>query len=233
MDTSYATTDGGRTWTSASMPGTFRAYDLQCPSPEDCVSTGEAPGTYDVTNPNGPDGFANSGAAAYTTDGGRSWKRGSVPSPQSMVTGLSCSNASHCMALNGNDPTVAVFTDNGGSSWTTSSIDRSTTLSLHATACPSSVDCWATGDDVPDGVRPSSGEFSPVIFATTDGGVTWSSSALPPTQGATATSVGRISCPSTTECRALEYRSVPGSSTNRVVLLTYRASSSGPSGRSA
>jgi hypothetical protein len=37
---------------------------------------------------------------------------------------------------------------------------------------------------------------------------------LPAAQGATSTSVGEISCPSTTECLALEYQNVPGSSTN-------------------
>lgn len=220
-DTSYATSNGGVTWSHVSLPGTFRTDALQCPSADDCVATGQAPGAYRVTDPMGTGGFAGSGAVAYTTNGGLSWARGSVPSPQFTIAGLSCSDASHCVALNTNNlitkpiSTVAIFTDDGGASWTTSTIDESTSLNLSSTACSSSIDCWATGDSLSQGVvTSSSGSSSPVIFATSDRGETWTSSPLPAAQGATSTSVGEISCPSTTECLALEYQNVPGSSTN-------------------
>jgi photosystem II stability/assembly factor-like uncharacterized protein len=226
-DTSYATTDGGHTWTSSAMPGTFRTDDLQCPSAEDCVATGQAPDAYRVTDPSGADGFANSGAVAYTTDGGLSWSRGSVPSPQFTITGISCSGSSSCIALNVNslvtqpESSVAIFTNDGGANWTTSTIDPSTPLNMFATACSSPADCWAAGASVPDGVLPSPEGQVPEIFNTDNGGTTWTNSELPSGQVGTATSVGEISCPSADQCLGLEYQRVVGSSTNRVVLLIY------------
>ena len=73
---SSVTTDGGATWASSFVPGTFRAYAVQCVTASVCVATGQAPKAYEITNPQDAHGIA---AVIYSTDGGTTWTPAEVP----------------------------------------------------------------------------------------------------------------------------------------------------------
>jgi photosystem II stability/assembly factor-like uncharacterized protein len=206
---SSVTNDGGATWASSFVPGTFRAYAVQCVTASVCVATGQAPKAYEITNPQYAHGIA---AVIYSTDGGTTWTSAEVPGRGDLVGALSCADASHCMIVDGStgrDPNTMVLTSSdGGQTW---SVDPTPgfvpSLTLTHVSCPTPTDCWLTGTTSPVANSPASAQG--IILSTTDGGQTFESEQVPSYQGTKLQYVGPVTC--TTAASCLAFAPPPGS----------------------
>ena len=146
VGTAYATTNGGTTWVSQTLPsGVEGLTDIACTSTSDCIAGG--------TNTSGA-------AIIATTNGGSSWTNESVPSGASDITGgIACPSASDCFIAAGSDQILA--TTNGGMTWAIETLSGPN--GLDGIACSSTTDCLVDA-------HSNSG---PYVEATTDGGTTW------------------------------------------------------------
>ena len=150
---SNVTTDGGHTWSSAAMPGAFRGYALVCSSPDLCIAAGTEPTTYRITDPTTQ---GRPAAVLYSSDGGVTWTRGSVPAGGDLIGSMSCADPSHCMAIDtafgpGHRSSGVLITDNGGQTWSASPSSNLTPLNLLTISCPTDSDCWVSGSTLPAG----------------------------------------------------------------------------------
>ena len=96
---------------------------------------------------------------------------------------VDCANATTCVAVGGDNNLqgAAMFSSNGGQSWTTASTISGLPV-LNAVNCSTPLDCVAVGQGV--------------VTTSTDGGQTWSPHSIP-TSDTTLLGVG---CPSPTNC---------------------------------
>ena len=78
------------------MPGTFRGYALECNTPDLCIAAGTEPTGYQITDPTTQ---GRPAAVFYSSDGGVTWTRGSVPAGGDVIGSMSCADPSHCMAI--------------------------------------------------------------------------------------------------------------------------------------
>jgi photosystem II stability/assembly factor-like uncharacterized protein len=210
---SSATNDGGHTWTSSPLPGTFRAYALQCSSSGRCIAGGYRPTAYRVSDPGTEGGSA---AALYSSDDGRTWSPASVPPSGRILLYVSCSDSTHCVGISqtlGGPRHFAshlLDTDDGGKSWFTSSgaIPR---LNLLTISCPSREVCWVGGNRAGDGGVG-------VVYSTNTGGKNWIVGQLPKDGGLLLGPVLGLSCSGRTHCLALANPST--SSIGRQILLS-------------
>jgi photosystem II stability/assembly factor-like uncharacterized protein len=122
------------------------------------------------------------------------WSGVSV-SPNTTLLGISCLTVSTCFAggsANEVQPSVAgvIFeTQNGGASWTPSTLPAQITSVSSISCVPSSSFCIAVGVD---------GSTGGVILRTTNGGTTWSSQPVP----ANEIGLASVSCSSVSDCVA-------------------------------
>jgi len=197
-DSTYVTADGGQTWTTAAVPGTFRANSLECFTGDTCIATGMTPSTYQITNPSA----STPAGAIYSTDGGFTWTASQVtqtwPGGGSIVA-MSCSNAQDCLATevpNGQGGDYAlVSTEDGGKSWAPLDGNLPSDLTLLSIACPTMSNCSVAGSDDSTGTG--------VVFNTTDGGQTWNSVPLPTVEGVVPNEVMSLTCGSASSCHAV------------------------------
>jgi photosystem II stability/assembly factor-like uncharacterized protein len=207
---SSVTSDGGATWASSFVPGTFRAYALQCVTASVCIATGQAPKGYEITNPQDAHGIA---AAIYSTDGGATWTPAEGLGGGDVIGALSCADASHCMVIDasdGADPNTTVLTSSdGGQTWSADPTPGFVpSLTLTHVSCPTPTDCWLTGTTSPVTNSPASAHG--VILSTTDGGQTFESEQVPSYQGTMLQYVGPVACSTASSC--LAFAPPPGSS---------------------
>lgn len=215
------TTDGGATWSTASLPSSFRAVAIDCPSAARCVAGGywtPAPGApasiTQVTTP---------GALLVSTNGGSTWSAASAPPGGNIVTAISCADVRHCVALENSlgreQLTKQVLRSvDGGKSWTSAPGHISATLRLGHVACPSANQCWFTGATAPGGRTTTT---HGVIISTGNGGRTFRTEPLPNAQGQVLPFVGDVSCPSVRRCTALAVSPSAGATLGMQIVLSY------------
>jgi photosystem II stability/assembly factor-like uncharacterized protein len=174
-----ATTNGGSSWRSQTLPRNIEYLDsLSCPNSADCWAVG---GT-------------TSGTAAVvgTTNGGRTWQSLAVPNGLGGLSSVSCPNSADCWAVGDNTSFSAgavVATTDGGRRWTPELLPNKVEY-LDGVSCPSRADCWAVG-----GTSSGAG----AVVGTTNGGSTWKSQALP--SGIAA--LNGVSCRTNVRCLAV------------------------------
>jgi photosystem II stability/assembly factor-like uncharacterized protein len=149
----FYSSDGGSSWTSASMPTTGSASigpvtSLSCSDASDCLAST----------------FAGSGSLSsdvlVTTDGGETW---TLPAAQglqsSLLSSTSCATSSYCWASGSAIPPgsgnpirldslqpLLTATDDQGASWTTAELSPSIGVKVvDAVSCPSAPTCFALG----------------------------------------------------------------------------------------
>jgi photosystem II stability/assembly factor-like uncharacterized protein len=196
----FLTTSGGQSWTSTPGPSdltsTSGIADLSCTTASSCVAVASDPG--------GPTGAAE---AYVTKDAGSTWTEANLP--QDYVPGpgaLQCIGSSMCASVgfvqspegsSGPPSAMALYSTDGGLTWTTASLPVTTAAFLHL-SCADASDCMATffAKGTQDGV-----------LVSYDGGETWSETASSPQ----AFKFG-ISCPSASDCwtSGLAPRTAPG-----------------------
>lgn len=194
------TTNGGLSWMQAPMPASAGG-SVQCFADGRCITPG-----------------------AYSTDGGVTWSRGSLPSGIHGVWSMSCGDnadcvadamsfpaseqapttcaASHCLSA----VTEVIVTTDGGQSWTQVSASGFVSNALPSMSCVTATTCWAAGSilQFPGGVLTiggPQGKQQPVLESTDNQGQTWRAAELSAGYGITA--VGNVSCSTTTSCFAI------------------------------
>ncbi len=167
------TADGGAHWAVEPLPpGLARATDLACTDLGHCVAAGFGPSAG-----GGPTGPA---VSAVTTDGGAHWVLSGLPptfTPR-VLTGLQCPSPTACVMVgldqsSGVDRPAAVFSTDGGGSWSPSSLPAALpTGSVWSVSCGEAASCTALVPSAAPG-EPTSALSPTQAVTTTDGGRTW------------------------------------------------------------
>ena len=182
---------GWRLNTSGPAPG-----DLSCPTTSACYVTGDG-----STSDSGP---ADLDSLYFSDDGGLNWEVLALPAGFSFTAPLSCSDSADCSGggLLNRQP-VFISTADGGHEWTVLPVPFSDEFVSVACASPSNcagITASASVLSAIDGSEGASSQPGEVFVATSDGGRTWSSTALPP-----AESVTSLACPSVSSCTVIGY----------------------------
>ena len=197
------TSDGGTTWTAASVPNGVTSLDaVSCSTSSTCTAVGgesiiastDGGATWSIqSTPSGVAGLSGVACSssstctavgagiAATTDGGSTWDAQSVPTGQNGLVSLSCPSTADCTAVEGD--TVARTVD-GGSVWTDQTV---ASANLIAVSCPTTEVCFAVGAGV---------------WVTTDGGISWSPTGSLPGIGG---DFRGISCTSVEHCVVVSF----------------------------
>jgi photosystem II stability/assembly factor-like uncharacterized protein len=217
----FTTEDGGSSWSPSNTGGALLQL-LAC-SGTTCIGSGTLP----ASTP----GLEPATINLYSHDSGITWKQAVVPSGfgflDSSSESMECADTSRCLGIGGvqsnprePDANAVVESSDGGATWR--SVPTLANYAAMAISCATAQDCWIAGGGRADPGASSSpityqpGEAapvpatSPVIFATPDGGQTWSKITVPrPQQVPEGTSVsslaviGQISCPTVAVCVGL------------------------------
>ena len=208
-------TDGGATWSGASVPAAAGIETaVSCPSTTVCVTDGllstDGGATWTATPSTGLQGYTqiscgavhscvavgvtgpyNTPALGYSTDEGATWTLSTVPAGLNALGDVSCTSASDCMATAGTNTGLGLIliTTDGGATWSLTP-EQSPQYGVYL-SCSSPTDCIAAE-------RASSGT-TVVMFATTNAWATWTAVTMP----ASVVSVSGISCASTSDCTVI------------------------------
>ena len=206
----YFTTDAGHDWTASAFSATFvpdigSADDLQCFPNGRCISVGTSTSS----------AVQNTASMIYSTDGGATWESSTEPSVESDADVMSCADAEHCVSIEAmtqhdgmQNTTGVLVTDDGGQSWSASPADGLAAanglspLTFDAISCPTTTQCWASGEAGGSPKFDSNVPTQGQLMATADGGQSWHTEQLPAVQDATLQGVTSVSCPTATYCFA-------------------------------
>lgn len=183
------TQDGGDTWKPSNLPVTLSgATPLSCAGADICATLG--------IDPSGNSSFLE------TTDGGTTWVALAGPAQFTSSVGLTvlgCATAQSCMAV-ASDPggqsgtALAFVTNDGGTSWTDSSLPSD--FVPGGLQCTSPESCAVSGYyQSPGG---SSATAAGTVLYTSDDGATWTTATIPSDLG----SLSSISCADSADCLA-------------------------------
>jgi len=211
-------TDGGTTWSVAPLAATFSPSwpdGLSCVG-EQCVVTGTDGATATST-------VTARAAAWYSTDGGVTWSPSTVSPGPAVLQAVSCVGP-HCVGAafgpagsagssataRPYGPSQAMASADGGRTWGPAGSNGLPAAYLSTVACSTATQCWAGGFLATSGGAPPAG----VLVSTADGGVTWTTVALPTTHttsqqpgggptGVDIENVSSVSCAASSRCLAM------------------------------
>jgi photosystem II stability/assembly factor-like uncharacterized protein len=172
-------TDGGNTWSSASLPpATYGLGSVTCPTTTLCIAVGAE--------------------ILVSADGGQTWQIRTVVGGTEALRSISCSSASQCVAIgpnpggvqNADAAATAVITTDGGETWQQESLPAGT-AALEQLSCATTT-CFAGG--------PTTTPKGQATFVTsTDGGSTWATASAP----SAMSDVADLACPAAHNCVAV------------------------------
>jgi photosystem II stability/assembly factor-like uncharacterized protein len=216
---SARTTDGGRSWSSESLPsglGVNYVSQLSCAdalhcwmigmiaisiqNAPQCAGLGLSPGAGSTTTPTSPQSPA---VAAVAQTESQAMSRQLLKDAGSKE--FFCGHPGQPTFIG-----ALASTRDGGLSWTPDSLPDDVPQPMFSDlSCPTDTQCWVTGSDaVPRQVGTSYNGGQPILLGTTDGGSTWSNVTFSVPEGAPNAygqgylSLGGISCPSAGSCLA-------------------------------
>lgn len=186
------TSSGGSGW-SGRLIGFMPWMDaVACTSSLDCVAVGQ-----------------QGVRAIWTSNGGVSWRPGSVPSGVSVLEGVACSAGARCTAVGysfaNNRSPVIVFSSDGGRTWVlaqTPKLDpQQVAPQLTAVTCQPGGRCVAVGfaNHVP-GTGPRD---RPLAYVSTDAGAQWRSTTVAAASVLTVPDLLGVSCSGPSTCVAV------------------------------
>ena len=155
--------DGGSSWTTAPSPGMGSVNALSCANARVCVAIGSSTGV------------TGSAQTLSTKNGGAAWSVSTIPHGMKYLLNVTCPTARRCVAVGylgnpfqgKNVPPGAMYSLNGGRSWSLGTLPASKASSINAVACSTAIRCVAVGS--------SSGlNGTAKTNYTTNGGKTWS-----------------------------------------------------------
>jgi photosystem II stability/assembly factor-like uncharacterized protein len=207
-----STTTSGASWTATAAPSTLGTLtELSCSSMTNCVGVFATQTFADGRTP-------RNGKLYVTTDGGSTWTAATTPSePDFSPFEVSCHQAT-CIAEGAiyhytggfSETGVVLFSTNGGSSWSASSVptdfytDNASTL-----ACSDSSFCMVSGWWTDPAQKTAGADYHVAthgpppatlrmeIATTTNGGRSWSTVAA---SGLNMSMLSEISCPAANTC---------------------------------
>jgi hypothetical protein len=210
------TSDGGASWSDGALPASFvPTLGAQCLSGGACVMTG-----FDSVTPDSSATSVDSGAAAYSTDGGATWSPATVPPGTGILRGLSCADATDCLTTSFSDGTTAESTvlrsTDGGAIWTDVAGAGLSGALVTGMSCPASTECWASGliGQLGQGNTVAGSELQGLLALSADQGQSWQPAQLP----AGVRRIVGVSCPSTSTCYAFSVVE-PHTGADRVLVL--------------
>ncbi len=125
--------DGGRTWSKGSLPaGSSYLTAVSCASANSCTTIGYrvpagkgidfnvVPTLDFYSKVIGPYWADSAADIYYSTSGGTSWSKATVPQPVNALYGVACTTGRHCVAVGWNvkgNRASAIYSDNGGATW--------------------------------------------------------------------------------------------------------------------
>jgi hypothetical protein len=189
VGTFLSTADAGLTWTQATSVPSAPAggvWALNCGTDGSCLAVsalGDSADHYVV--------------GLRSDDWGLTWLAGAPSSSfDAAILYASCGDSVHCMLVPAGSPTTPyeiITTSNAGATWQVSTSPAGWENMPTAVSCANANDCWIATSTYD--AQSAAGAYSrPVIEATSDGGSTWSSVALPAAQPPIA-DVLTLSCP--------------------------------------
>lgn len=154
-----ATVDGGASWTSQAAPAAFYYWGVAAAGPSDAWIVGEPQ--------------QSPGGIWATTDGGTTWTPQTVPADVRAVHGIffASTTTGWAVASVASGPDVVLDTTDGGTSWAEQALPSTPAPASTSVQCLSVFFLDASHGWL--GCRDST-QNTLVVFATTDGGSTWS-----------------------------------------------------------
>lgn len=208
--TFLSTSDGGRTFQDSPIVSGDSMQSLACSSSSHCTTVGwsDAVGSNDPT----------AGVAARTTDGGRTWSAGSLPTGFgiSYLTQLSCADASHCSVTGliniavQNPPECASIPQRSEPSTPTTTTSLVTpSAAVQRIAQTESAAASSANQKVTNGFSCNTSGYLLIgdIASTTDGGRSWTPDPLP--ADVPQPQFSGLSCPTNNLCWATGSEAVP------------------------
>jgi photosystem II stability/assembly factor-like uncharacterized protein len=191
------TTNGGATWAAQPLPARIGALSgIACPSAKVCEAVGDYTNSFT---------FASTGLIVRTTDGGKTWRRQTIPPGTKSLSGITCPTTSSCLAAgfgfndyNLVDYGAVLGTTDGGKTWEVDTLPASPTAVAQATAvtCPTTTLCYLGGSAV------TGKQGGDAILGSDDFGATWTFQKLPSSLARNGGSVAGLACVSDTTCTA-------------------------------
>ncbi|HEY1762732.1 MAG TPA: hypothetical protein VGG17_09085 [Acidimicrobiales bacterium] len=189
VGTFLSTSDAGLTWTQATSVPSAPAggvWTLNCGTDGSCLAV-SALG-------NSADHYV---VGLRSDDWGLTWLAG-APSDSfdDAILYASCGDTTHCMLVPAGSPTTPyeiITTSNAGASWQVSGPPTGWENMPTGVSCANAEDCWIATSTY-DTQNTADPYGQPVIEATGDGGITWSSDGLPATTPPISDVVA-LSCP--------------------------------------
>lgn len=205
--TALRSTDGGARWTAVSVPSALSGITtVACPTRTVCFVAGS--GT-------GPESSSPS-VVAKSTDAGQTWSAPTVLDYPSGFAQLACANADDCAGTIGSGATTsegqgrAASTDDGGTTWSVSG------AAIGGSVACSSTMCLSVGG-FPQRTTPNRPRWYVTAFASTTGGGTWTTVAVPSYQG----TFRGASCDSADNCVAVGGGTDETQTSAPAVIMTY------------
>jgi hypothetical protein len=206
------THDGGNTWSSSMFPwsttptggpawSSQQVATFSCPSESACFGVATVLGQGNASGAQ-----AGSLLDLRSTNGGASWSSSWVPNVQGDATNLTCTDQTHCFATVtigafglGATKSGVLVTSDSGTTWSFEQLSPEANgdqFGISSLSCPSSNTCWASGyQRSTTNAKLTAG----AMFATLDGGQTWTPVHLPSGLGI----VTQVDCASTQSCLAI------------------------------
>jgi len=173
------TTNGGKTWSSTTLPGSPLSEAAVCVSATLC---------YVTAGSNGPNELFRS------ESGGASWQRLWRFAADVQLVDLTCPTATECLVGGsigsaGSQRVYLAVTRNRGATWAVVHVPSPSSWPVESLSCPSASHCVALA-----GINQSGG-----ALVSDDGGSSWRTATLPSSAGV---SQQALTCPSTQVCVA-------------------------------
>jgi photosystem II stability/assembly factor-like uncharacterized protein len=233
------TIDGGRTWTTGSLPGGFgisQGSQVSCGDARHCSVTGNI--SIDIPNSpqcasflplvgapttTVPQSTPSAAVQAIAQAESRIASAASLKS-STLGSGFVCNPGGHTLI---GDVSSTV---DGGITWSPDALPEGIPQPMFTgISCPTANECWAAGESaVPQTVGTSSNGGSSMLLGTTDGGQSWSPVSFsipegaPNYDGQSYISFGFITCPAAHACFA-NGATAQGSPTAPFYTLTHKA----------
>jgi photosystem II stability/assembly factor-like uncharacterized protein len=155
-------TNGGSTWTSSTIPTSDTTLlGVSCASVTTCVAVGVSPGNAAPFN----------GQLLISSNGGTSWTVPTLPASFGALGSVDCPTSTFCVSVGSS----IIVSNDGGKTWTQRTVDGGSGV-LRSVSCLSATRCVAIGANPAIAQDPNASAYEDVWV---DGGVTWSSVALP------------------------------------------------------